>query len=284
MKLGIFSPEISASTVAELFRKTKEYGFSQMQFDYASVDKEEMPSIITDSLNKEIANEAARNKIEIVAINGTFNMSHPEPAVRQDGIVRFKEIASSCGILGCKLVTLCTGTRTRENMWVPHPDNNTPEAWKDMTGVMEQLILIGDKYNINLGIETEASNVINTPQKAKKLIEELKSPRLKIILDAANLFQEGMAKRGKVQQVISEAFELLGSWIVLAHAKDIKEGNGIDFTGAGKGIIDFNFFLKELEKIGYKNGMILHGIKEEKDIPSCVKYMKKIEVAFSSFG
>lgn len=284
MKLGIFSPEISASTVAELFRKTKEYGFSQMQFDYASVDKEEMPSIITDSLNKEIANEAARNEIEIVAINGTFNMSHPEPAVRQDGIVRFKEIASSCGILGCKLVTLCTGTRTRENMWVPHPDNNTPEAWKDMTGVMEQLILIGDKYNIHLGIETEASNVINTPQKAKKLIEELKSPRLKIILDAANLFQEGMAKRGKVQQVISEAFELLGSWIVLAHAKDIKEGNGIDFTGAGKGIIDFNFFLKELEKIGYKNGMILHGIKEEKDIPSCVKYMKKIEVAFSSFG
>ena len=276
MKLGTFSPEIPAGTAAELFRKTKDYGFTQMQFDYASVDKEEMPAFITDSLNQEIAAEAAMQGIKIVAVNGTFNMSHPDFTVRQDGIACFEKIAASCGTLGCKLVTICTGTRNRDNMWTPHLDNNSPEAWKDMTAVLERLILIADKYDVDLGIETEASNVVNTPEKAKKIIEDLRSKRLKIILDAANLFQHGMAKRENVKSVISRGMDILSPWIVLAHGKDIKEGEGLDFTGAGQGIIDFEFFLKELEKTGYKDGMILHGIKNEKDIPGCVDYVRKI--------
>ena len=283
MKMGAFSLELSAGSAAELFRKAKEYGFDQMQFDYASVDKDEMPEFIPDSLNREIADAAVQNGITIAAVNGTFNMAHPDRAVRQDGIARFEKVAASCRALDCRLITLCTGSRNRENMWAPHPDNNKPDAWNDMLAAAERLILIADKYDIDLGIETEASNVVNTPRKAKKLIEELKSSRLKIILDAANLFQEGTAKRENVQPTIAEAFELLGSWIVLAHGKDIREGEGIDFTGAGMGIVDFDFFLRELEKINYKGGMILHGIKEEKDIPACVGYFKSIGEAFSSF-
>ena len=281
MKLGNYSLEIAAGSIEELFRKARDYGFSQMQFDYASAGIEEMPAFIPDSLNREIANEAVRYGIEIAAVNGTFNMAHPDPAVRNEGVVRFEKIAASCDTIGCKLITLCTGTRTRDYMWATHPDNNTPEAWIDMTAVMEQLILIADRYDVNLGIETEASNVVNSPEKAKKLIEDLKSPRLKIILDAANLFHLGMAKRENVKQVISKGIELLGSWIVIAHGKDIKEGEGLDFTGAGKGIIDFDFFLKELVRIGYKGGMILHGIKAEEDIPGCVEYIRNIAKSYN---
>ena len=282
MKLGTFSPEIKANNVAELFRKTKDYGFSQMQFDYASLTSEEMPELIPDSLNREIAAQAAHHGIEIAAVNGTFNMAHPDPAIRDDGIARFKKIAASCAALGCKLVTLCTGTRNRESMWAPHPDNNTPEAWKDMARVLEQLLLIAEKYDVNLGIETEASNVINTAARARRLIEEFQSPRLKIILDAANLFSMGMAKREKVRSVISEGIELLAPWIVMAHGKDIMEGEGLVFTGPGQGIIDFYFFIRELAKIGYNGGMILHGIKNEKDIPACVDYMRKIAAGSSN--
>jgi len=276
MKIGAFSPEIPADTTGELFRKAREYGFSQMQYSYSLDASEEMPELIPDSLNREIAAESARNGIEIVAVNGTFNMAHPDIAVRQKGIVRFERVASSCGIYGCKLVTLCTGTRTRERMWAAHPDNDTPEAWKDMTAVMEQLIPIADKYDVSLGIEIEATNVINTPEKAKKLIEDLKSPRLKIVMDAANLFHAGMAKRENVRTVIAGAIGLLGPWIVLAHGKDIKEGEGLAFTGAGKGIIDFKFFIAELERAGYRGGMLLHGIKDPKDIPSCAEFMRQL--------
>ena len=226
MKLGINSPELTAPTAAELFRKAHDFGFSQMQLNYSSVYDEEMPASIPESGNREIAAEAARHGIEIAALSGTFNMAHPDSEVRQEGIARFEKIAASSGGFGCELVSICTGTRNRESMWAFHPDNNSPEAWKDMRSVMEQLILIAHKYNIFLGIETEASNVVNTPEKAKKIIEDLKSDRLKIILDAANLFQKGMAKRENVKPVISRGIDILSPWIALVHGKDIKEGEG----------------------------------------------------------
>ena len=276
MKLGIISRELQARGAAELFLKTANYGFSLMQLNLKSLTKEEMPDHIPDALNREIADEAAKNKIEILAVNGTFNMCHPDPLVRRDGISRFEKIASTCNVYGCNLITLCTGSRNLDSMWSPHPDNNTDQAWKDMIKTMEELIPISEKYNVFLGIEPEASNVVNSPVKAKKLIEEMKSSRLKIVLDGANLFQEGMAKRENVRPIIAEAFELLGSWTILAHGKDILEGDGIDFTSAGKGIVDFNFFLDELEKINYKGGMILHGIKEEKDIPACTDFFRNL--------
>ena len=276
MEYGVLSREIPAASIKELFRKTREYGFDIIHFNYASVTGEEMPPVIEESLNREIAKEAAANKIKIVAVNGTFNMAHPDLGVRLDGIARFEHIASSCRILGCNLVSLCTGTRNTESMWKPHPDNNTPEAWKDMAAVMEKLILIAQKFNINLGIETEASNIINSAEKARKLLDDFKSSNLKIILDAANLFREGTAWRKNVRPVIANAIKLLGPWIALSHGKDIMEGNGIVFTGPGKGIVDFPFFMKELEKAGYSGGIILHGMKDPKDIPGCMDFMKNL--------
>ena len=275
MEYGVISTEIPVNSAAELFRKTGEYGFSVMQFNFSSVLGEELPAEIPDSAIREIAGEAAKNGIKIAAISGTFNMAHQDPAVRAEGIKRFEKIAASCRALGCGLASLCTGSRSMEWMWAHHPDNNTPGAWKDMRDSMEKLIVIAEKYDIYLGIETEASNVVDTPQKAKKLIDELQSPRLKIIMDAANLFRPGMAKPENVRSVIAEAFGLLGTRIALAHGKDIKESGGISFTYAGNGIIDFGFFINELEKAGYKGGFVLHGIKDPKNIPGCLEFIKK---------
>ena len=276
MKLGTFSPEIAAASTAELFRKAKDYGFTQMQYSYQTDDGEEMLPRIPDTLNREIAAEAALNGIEIVSVNGTFNMAHPDPDVRGDGVARFEKVAASCGVYGCKLITLCTGSRSLERMWAPHPDNNTPEAWNDMRSSMERLVPVADKYDVYLGIEIEASNIINTAEKAKKIIEELGSSRLRIIMDAANLFLPGTAKRENVRPVIERAVGLLAPWITLAHGKDIKEGDGLAFTCAGKGIVDFEFFLAELKKAGYRGGMVLHGIKNENDMRPCVEYMNGI--------
>lgn len=88
---------------------------------------------------------------------------------------------------------------------------------------------IADRYDLILGIECEASNCINTAGRARRLLDELRSPRVKIIMDVANLFQKGEAHTSQVRSKINEAFELLGHDIYLAHGKDIKEGDLPDF-------------------------------------------------------
>ena len=211
-------------------------------------------------------------------------MAHPDIDIRINGLKRLETIIAASSRLSCELITLCTGSRNRTNMWAPHQDNETIEAWRDMVLIMEQALEIAERYDVTLGLETEASNIVNTPAKARRLIEEMGSSRLKVILDCANLFRAGMAKKELVRPVIKEAFDLLGDDVVLAHGKDLLETPGIEFTGAGKGIIDFDYFFSELENIGYNNGFILHGIKQEKDIPFCVDYIMKKVALFQALG
>jgi sugar phosphate isomerase/epimerase len=94
-------------------------------------------------------------------------------------------------------------------------------------------------------------------------------------MDAANLFQHGDARRENVRKILDNAFSLLCDDIYLAHGKDVKQGERLDFTHAGNGIVDFDYFLDKLEACGYKGGMILHGIKDERYFPGSVSFVKE---------
>ena len=57
--------------------------------------------------------------------------------------------------------------------------------------------------------------------------------------------------------------------------KDIKKGEGISFTSAGNGIVDFDYMLQLLCEAGYDGPMILHGIKDEEEFPKVFSFMKE---------
>lgn len=276
MNLGMYSIEMRRHSVPALFSAIREKGFTEVQFDFMSICEESMPASIDPDLSKEIYQNAQRNGIEIVAVTGTYNMIHPDVDRRNIGMQRFEVIAKACKHLHCHFVTLCTGTRDPQNMWRFHEDNNTQKAWDDMMQSMEKTLKIAERYDLILGIECEASNTVNSPKKARKLLDEFRSERLKIIMDVANLFPKGQAKRENVRDFMDEAFDLLGNEIYIAHGKDIKEGNGLDFTHAGNGIVDFPYYLKKLKSCNYEGGMLLHGIKSEKDFGPSLDFIRRV--------
>jgi sugar phosphate isomerase/epimerase len=65
-------------------------------------------------------------------------MCHPDPEQRRTGLRRLRVLATSCSRLGTSKIHLCSGTRDRDNMWRRHPDNDTPEAWRDMSACMRE--------------------------------------------------------------------------------------------------------------------------------------------------
>ena len=137
------------------------------------------------------------------------------------------------------MITLCTGTRDAQDQWRAHPDNGTAEAWRDLLAAMESAITTAERWNIDLGIEPELANVVTSAAKAAQLIGELKSERIKIVLDPANLFEQaGLAEQ---HRLVSSAVDLLGERIAMAHAKD-RAADG-SFIAAGKGVVDFRHFL-----------------------------------------
>ena len=270
MEIGICTTDFSTQSVEALFEKIAGYGFSQVQFNFASIGEEEMPAQIDNSLIDKILRAARDWHLEIVAVNGTFNIIDPDQTVRDRGIERFEVLARACRDMSCPILTLCTGTRSTESMWTWHQDNDSELAWQDMMRSMRSLMAIAERYQITLGIETEAANIVSTPERARRLMDAFHSPFLKVVLDCANLFHRNTAFPENVRPTLKNAFDILGHDIILAHGKDIAASTEIKFAAPGKGIIDYDYFLDLLKEYGYTAGMLLHGIENEADIPFCV--------------
>ena len=180
--------------------------------------------------------------------------------------------------VGAKYISLCSGTRNTSHLWRYYDENGSPEAWNDMFSTMEEAVELAERYSITLAIESEASNVIDSPENARKVMDKIGSERLKMILDCANLFHIGEAHEENVRSAIAHAFELFGNDIVVVHGKDIRAGDGIEFCGTGLGIIDFKYTAELLKKYGYAGDMFLHGIYDENDMPRALKHWKQTDL------
>jgi hypothetical protein len=71
--------------------------------------------------------------------------------------------------------------------------------------------------------------VVDSAEKGRRLLADLQSVRLKVVVDAANLFREGELSRS--DEVLKRAFGLLGEEMDLAHAKDVKNSGEVVEAG-----------------------------------------------------
>ena len=278
-KCGVCSTDFESAahtpyTAEVLFRKMKERGFEAVQFAFSSIAETEftpngqieIPAVIPSAAILSVRENAEKYGIPVEVINGTFNMAHPDRGIREEGIRRFEILCRAAKELGAKYISLCSGTRNADHLWSPHPDNDTQEAWNDMLDTVSRCTKIAETYGITLAVESEASNIISTPERARRLMDTVGSPNLKMILDCANLFHAGEAHKENVCKTLEHAFALYGNDIVLAHGKDIREGDGIDFCGTGLGIVDFAYTAALLEQYDFTGNMFLHGIYDENDM------------------
>src|SRR5439155_2089738 len=188
-------------------------------FNFACAGLPAMPDYIEPAVVQRIHRAARAHALSIAAVSGTFNMIHPDPRQRREGLCRLRELAAVCAPLGTSVITLCTGTRDPDDLWRHHPDNARPEAWVDLIGAMSQAASIAEEFNLTLGIEPEVNNVVDSARQARRLLDEMKSPRLQIVIDPANLLRPGDLPRQR--DIFDEAFDLLGQSFVLAHAKEL---------------------------------------------------------------
>lgn len=284
MRIGIASTDFPAMSWQALLDRVRYYGFEALQLSLADVaeigfvpnGEIEIPASLDEAVVRRIAEDTSAMALPIVALNGTFNMAHPDASIRSEGIRRLEGLAQAAQTLNCPVLSLCSGTRNRSHLWRTHPDNGTPEAWTDMLDTLRQAAAIAERYDVTLAIETEAANVIDTPEKARAAMDAVGSSRVKMILDAANLFHAGRAWPEHVAETINHAFDVFGADVALAHGKDIRAGAGIDFCGTGQGIVDFALMLRRLRDGGNTCDMVLHGIQDEADMPGALALMRRL--------
>jgi sugar phosphate isomerase/epimerase len=259
MELGIFARTFVRPSLTQTLDAVCASGLRTMQFNMALAGGPSMPDEIPPALASRIRTRAGSRGLRMAAVSGTYNMAHPDAHARAEGQRRLHELIAAAGGLGTGVVTLCTGSRDATDMWRRHPGNRAPEAWRDMLVSVEAALAPAEAHEVTLAFEPEHGAVVDSAAAGRRLLQEIRSPRLGVVIDPANLVDAG-ARHGH-RDVLREAFQLLGDDLVLAHAKDRRDDGTV--AAAGRGGVDYELYLALLGQAGSDIPLILHGLAED---------------------
>ena len=259
MYIAIFGKTYSRARAIEVLDAAAGDGFAGVQFNLASAHIASLPDHLPTGLAEEIGEYARSREIRIAALSGTYNMAHPDPAMRTASRPGFRNVVEAARRMSAPVVTLCTGSRDPD-MWKYHPENSSESAWRDLRQELDYALAAAETADIKLGVEPEPGNVVRDAKTARRLLDEVRSPRLGIVLDAANLLS--VETLSLQDSLIREAAELLGNDVLLAHAKDIDAAGRV--VAAGEGAVHLREFVAALRAAGFDGALIGHGFGPEK--------------------
>jgi sugar phosphate isomerase/epimerase len=237
-ELGIFARTFPRASAAEVAGAVAAAGFGLVQLNLSAAG---LPTLPGPAELARLDFAAIRRAfgawaIRIWGLSASYNMIHPDPAVRDAQTEAAAALIGRAPELGAAAVTLCTGTRDPDNMWRRHPGNDDPQAWKDLRVSLDRLLPAADAAGVRLGIEPEPGNVISTAARARRLLGELgrDAGLTGIVFDPANLVTVATADRQA--DILTEAAGQLAGWIFCLHAKDVAESGS---AAAGTGRLDY---------------------------------------------
>jgi sugar phosphate isomerase/epimerase len=271
MQPGIFLDVFHRPNVEARFDAVKAVGLKHVQVAMTSVGLDLMPDRIPQEAAERLRRAATSRGITITAVQGTFNMGHPDAKERAVGLRQLRVLAEACPTMGIPMIHICTGTRNLGSIWSGHPDNQTPEAWRDMADCVRQATKIAEQCNVVLGFEPEVGNIVGSAEDSRKIMDAIGSPNLKVAIDGANVFHKGELAR--MDEVLDRTFELIGKDIVMAHAKDLDhDGDGGNLP-VGHGKLDYDRYLSLLKKYGFHGPLLMHSLNES-HVPGCVEFLR----------
>src|SRR3954468_5149170 len=269
MDAGIFAKTFRRGSVGETLGAGAGCGIAAIQFNMALAGGPSLPPEIRPETAAEIRAAIAARDLCVAAVSGTYNMAHPDREIRDAGADRLATLIAAAPALWTRVVTLCTGSRDPDDMWRAHPDNARPDAWRDSLEQIAAAVAVAERYDVVLAFEPEHNNVVGAAAAGRRLLDELRSEHLKVVLDAANLIRPG--ELGRQHETLREAFALLGDALVLAHAKDVRDDGTI--VAAGHGGLDYGLYVELLRDAGYTGPLVLHGLSEE-EVPESVRFVR----------
>ncbi len=271
MRLGIFARTFERPTLEATLDAVAAHGLDAIQLNLSCAGLPSLPERIEPAQSAHIRAACAERGIAIAAVSGTFNMIDPDLARRREGLRRLRVLAEALPAMGASIITLCTGTRDPDDMWRWHPENASVGAWHELVESLGAAVHMAEQCGVTLAFEPEVANVVDSAARARRLLDEIDSPRLRVVLDAANLFHAGELPR--MAAILDEAVALLGRDIAIAHAKDLSRDGAAGHEAAGTGLLDYDRLLALLRGAGFNGPLILHSLSEQQ-VPAAVAFLR----------
>ena len=247
MRIGIRAHDVAYAPLDELIPNIHKQGFHCMHIALTKSIKEFKPGVetMTPGLAMYIKELCAENKVDVAVLGCYLNLCNPNPEKHKEIVEKYKAHIRFASILGCGVVGTETGAVNEEYKY--EPANHSDEALQCFIDNLRPIVKYAEQFGVIVAIEPVWKHIVNTVERARKVLDAIDSPNLQIIFDPVNLLYVGNID--KQDEIIEKAFDLLLKDIAVVHCKDyVVEGDELKAIAAGTGGLNYPLLLKKIKE------------------------------------
>ena len=244
MNIGIRLHDTASGSLKERLAFARAQGFSCAHVALSKVlddfSMEEAPEKLTADYAARVRKDFDDAGLECAVLGCYLNLADPNPERRARTQEIYKAHLRFAPMIGARVV----GTETYANpdSGFTDPEKNE-DAFRLFMDGLRPVVRCAEESGAVLAVEPVWYHIISTPERAARMLEELPSDHLQIILDAVNLISPDQADHA--EEIISNAISLLGDRVRILHMKDfvLTEDGRMDACACGKGSMRYERLL-----------------------------------------
>lgn len=243
MQLGIRLHDTKKLSFEERIANVSQLGFRCGHLALAKVISEfpTTDEALTPGLAMYIKNVFAKNNVDIAVLGCYLNLANPNPEKLEQITHRYMAHIRFASWLGCGVVGTETGAPNETYTHVP--ECHGEEALQTFITNLRPVVKYAEQMGVVLAIEPVWKHIVCNPARARRVLDEIHSPNLQIILDPVNLLD--ICNYENQVAIVDEAIELLGPDVAMVHLKDfVVEDGRLVSVGAGLGQMDYTSVIK----------------------------------------
>ncbi len=237
--IGMATTEFRKHSNAQLAAEFREQGIKTIQFFLTQTDSKYWRynqrsdlAGLTPGRAAEIAGIYRSAGIAIHSMGVYANLIHPDPAEKKANLAYFGAMMKVGGHMGVRTFATEIGHfRAPGETGIPFEWRE--EVWKATVGTVKELARIAAAHDATVLLESHFQSFLASAKRTRMFIEDVASPRIRALLDPANLLE---------LNDVQEMFDQLGPYIGCMHAKDRKY-HVTRGVGAGEGDLDYRAFV-----------------------------------------
>ena len=247
MQLGIRLHDTKKLPFEERIADVQQLGFKCGHLALGKVI-EEFPTTdeaLTPGLAMYVKNVFAKNNVDIAVLGCYLNLANPNKEQLAETMHRYMAHIRFASWLGCGVVGTETGAPNETYTFVP--ESHSEEALQTFITNLRPIVKYAEDMGVVVAIEPVWRHIVSNPKKARRVLDEINSPNLQIILDPVNLLD--YCNYQDQVEIVKEAIELLGDDVAMVHIKDfIPEDGKLRSVGAGLGQMDYTDLMKFIKQ------------------------------------
>lgn len=248
MQIGIRLHDTKLLPLEERVKNVKEQGFtcahlalSKVISDYSTAD-----SALTPGFAMYLKNLFRKNDVDIAVLGCYLNLANPNKEALKNVTERYLSHIRFASLAGCGVVGTETGN-PNETYTYEEERSHSEEALETFIANLRPVVGYAEKMGVILAIEPVFTHIVCNPLRARRVLDEIASPNLQIILDPVNLLH--ISNYQDREAIIKEAVEVLGDDVAVVHIKDFRvEAGKLVSVAAGTGMMDYTDIIRFIKK------------------------------------